>query len=80
VGFEGGKGFIGASVVVNPFGEVLVQGSVAEECILRACLDMETVDVARAGLPLLGDLESQLPDLLRELEAAGVPREDAASS
>lgn len=80
VGFEGGKGFIGSSVVVNPFGEVMVQGAVAEECLLRATLDMAMVDVARAGLPLLGDLDSQLPDLLRELEAAGIPREPHAQA
>jgi predicted amidohydrolase len=71
VGFEGGKGFIGSSVIVNPFGEVLAQGTVAQECLVRARLDLTTVDVARAGLPLIGDLESQLPDLLRELAAAG---------
>lgn len=76
VGFEGGKGFIGASVIVSPFGETLVEGPMAEECILRATLDLTDVAVARAGLPLLGDLDSQLPDLLRELQAAGVPREE----
>lgn len=75
VGFEGGKGFIGASVVVNPFGEVLVKGAVAEECLLRATLDMAAVGVARASLPLLGDLDAQLPDLLRELQAAGIPHD-----
>ncbi len=75
VGFEGGKGFIGSSVVASPTGEILVEGTAGEECILRATLDLDEIAVARAGLPLLGDLESQLPDLLRELEAAGIPDE-----
>lgn len=79
VGFEGGKGFIGASVVVNPAGEVVVQGPIGEECILRATLDLDEITIARAGLPLLGDLESQLPDLLHALAHAGSPHEEAAT-
>ncbi len=74
VGFEGGKGFIGASVIVNPAGEMLVRGPIGEECILRATLDLDEIAIARAGLPLLGDLESQLPDLLHALAHAAAPR------
>jgi predicted amidohydrolase len=73
VGFEGGKGFIGASIVVNPAGEIMVQGPVGEECILRATLDLDEIAIARASLPLLGDLESQLPDLLHALRHAASP-------
>ena len=73
VGFEGGKGFIGASVVVNPAGEILVEGPIGEECILRASLDLDEIAIVRAGLPLLGDLESQLPDLLHALRHAASP-------
>jgi NAD+ synthase (glutamine-hydrolysing) len=73
VGFEGGKGFIGASVIVNPAGEILVEGPVGEECILRATLDLDEIAIARAGLPLLGDLESQMPDLLDALGHAASP-------
>ncbi|MDB5057332.1 MAG: putative amidohydrolase [Chloroflexi bacterium] len=77
VGFEGGKGFIGSSIVANPFGEILVEGPAGAECMLRATLDLEEIAIARASLPLLGDLESHLPDLLRELRAAGIPAEEA---
>jgi predicted amidohydrolase len=75
VGFEGGKGFVGSSIVVGPTGEVLVEGPLGEECVLRATLDLEEIPIARASLPLLGDLETRLPDLIRELTAAGIPAE-----
>jgi predicted amidohydrolase len=75
VGFEGGKGFVGSSIVVSPTGEVLVEGPLGEECVLRATLDLDEIPIARATLPLLGDLETRLPDLVRELTAAGIPAE-----
>ena len=75
VGFEGGKGFVGSSIVVAPTGEVLVEGPLGEECVLRATLDLEEIPIARATLPLLGDLETRLPDLVRELTVAGIPAE-----
>ncbi len=67
-GFEGGKGMTGSSCVVDPRGRVLVQGPVAEACIVRADLDLREIDLARATLPLLGDLEAVLPDLLLDEE------------
>ncbi len=72
-GFEGGKGMTGSSCIVDPRGEVLVQAPPLGECILRATLDLREIDLARAGLPLLGDLEAVLPDLLSD-EALYVPR------
>lgn len=75
VGFEGGKGFIGASTVVNPFGEIVLLGPAAEECVLYATLDLGQIEIARASQPLIGDLDAHLPDLLRELTAAGQPRD-----
>ncbi|HEY1884192.1 MAG TPA: nitrilase-related carbon-nitrogen hydrolase [Candidatus Cybelea sp.] len=67
-GFEGGKGMSGSSFVVDPRGRVLVEGPPFEACILRADLDLREIDVARAGLPLLGDLGGVLPDLLLDDE------------
>jgi N-carbamoylputrescine amidase len=67
-GFEGGKGMTGSSCVIDPRGSVLVQGPVAEACIVRADLDLREIDLARASLPLLGDLEAALPDLLLDAE------------
>ena len=73
VGFEGGKGFAGGSVVVTPRGEVALRAPLWEEAILEAQVDLEEVARARADLPLLPDLEAKLPHLLRSLErpAAG---------
>ncbi|MDP9025037.1 MAG: hypothetical protein M3N13_06680, partial [Candidatus Eremiobacteraeota bacterium] len=72
-GFEGGKGMTGSSCVVDPRGAILVQGPALGECIVRASLDLREVDLARASLPLLGDLSSVLPDLLGD-EDVYVPR------
>ena len=63
-GFEGGKGMTGSSCVVDPRGRILVQAPPTQACIVRADLDLREIDLARASLPLLGDLEAVLPDLL----------------
>jgi hypothetical protein len=47
---------------------VLVEAPASEECIVRATLDMREIDLARASLPLLGDLGAVLPDLLLDEE------------
>ena len=67
-GFEGGKGMSGTSCVVDPRGAILVEAPSFESCILRCDLDLREIDLARAGLPLLGDLGSALPDLLLDEE------------
>lgn len=63
-GFEGGKGMTGSSSVIDPFGETLVTAPALGAHVLSAELDFTDVDVARARLPLLGDLAGVLPDLL----------------
>lgn len=67
-GFEGGKGMTGASCIVDPFGNVVVKGPVLGACILRADIDLNAIALARASLPLLGDLNAVLPDLLLDDE------------
>jgi N-carbamoylputrescine amidase len=67
-GFEGGKGMSGSSRIVDPSGRVVVEASPAQAAIVRADLDLREIDLARAGLPLLGDLEAVLPDLLLDDE------------
>jgi predicted amidohydrolase len=62
-GFEGGKGMSGGSCIVSPRGEILESLDELAVAILRASLDPAEVDVARATLPLLGDLSAVLPDL-----------------
>jgi N-carbamoylputrescine amidase len=62
-GFEGGKGMSGGSCIVSPRGEILESLDELTVAILRAPLDVAEVDLARATLPLLGDLSAVLPDL-----------------
>ena len=62
-GFEGGKGMSGSSCVISPSGAVVVAAPALGACILRVALDVAEVEVARATLPLLGDLAGVLPDL-----------------
>lgn len=69
IGFEGGKGFPGASRVVDPFGVTRLQGPISREALLKAELDLDDVAVARANSPLLGDLESSLSDIMMELQS-----------
>ncbi|MFN3683137.1 MAG: nitrilase-related carbon-nitrogen hydrolase [Fimbriimonadaceae bacterium] len=67
VGFEGGKGFIGGSMVVDPFGRVIAFAPILEETLLLAELDLDLIEVARTQTPLLSDLKERLPALLRML-------------
>jgi N-carbamoylputrescine amidase len=62
-GFEGGKGMSVGSCVISPWGEILGTLDEIGAGILRATLDPDEVDLARATLPLLGDLGAVLPDL-----------------
>src|SRR2546421_6596499 len=67
VGFEGGKGFPGGSVVVSPGGEIVRRGPLFEEAVLTYDLDFEELTRARAESPLLADLEVNLPHLVKSL-------------
>jgi NAD+ synthetase len=71
-GFEGGKGMTGSSQIVGPRGETIVQAGPLDACIVRAEIDLAEIEIARAGLPLLGDLHAVLPDLLAELDEHNV--------
>jgi len=63
-GFEGGKGMTGSSSVIDPFGNTLVSAPALGAHLLGADLNDAEIDIARARLPLLGDLAAVLPDLL----------------
>ncbi|HVH67561.1 MAG TPA: NAD+ synthase [Gemmatimonadales bacterium] len=67
VGFEGGKGFPGASVLVNPSDEIVLRGPLFEEAVLTYDLDLDELTRARAEAPLLADLEVNLPHLIKGL-------------
>jgi N-carbamoylputrescine amidase len=75
-GFEGGKGMSGSSCIVSPRGEMLESLDELTVAILRASLDSAEVDLARATLPLLGDLSAVLPDLWYD-EQLPLPRATA---
>jgi NAD+ synthetase len=67
VGFEGGKGFPGASAVIDPTGKIVARGPLFEEALLTADLDLDSLTTARSDSPLLADLQSALPVLTRSL-------------
>jgi N-carbamoylputrescine amidase len=67
-GFEGGKGMTGSSMLVAPSGEIVAEAPALGAHVIRAELDFAEVDLARASLPLLGDLNAVLPDLLLDDE------------
>src|SRR6185295_19781659 len=67
VGFEGGKGFPGASSVISPSGEIITRGPLFEEGVVTAELDPDAITRARADAPLLADLELVLPHLAKKL-------------
>src|SRR2546425_3746697 len=67
VGFEGGKGFPGASAVLDPSGGLVVRGPLFEEGLITADLDLEQITHARVDSPLLADLQKALPILGKNL-------------
>jgi NAD+ synthase (glutamine-hydrolysing) len=67
VGFEGGKGFPGASVLVDPGGQIVLRGALFEEAVLTYDVDFDALTRARADAPLLADLEVNLPHLVKNL-------------
>ncbi len=67
-GFEGGKGMTGSSCIIDPRGRITVQAPELDECVVRGTFDLREADLARASLPLLGDLGAVLPDLLLDEE------------
>jgi NAD+ synthase (glutamine-hydrolysing) len=75
VGFEGGKGFPGASAVIDPNGKVLVRGPLFEQALVTAEIDLDILTNARHDSPLLADLQSALPVLTKGLKAGEGRRE-----
>ncbi len=78
VGFEGGKAFVGGSLITGPRGNLIIEGPVFEEALITASIDLSDIARVRAEMPLLADLEARLPMLVNELARAGQPG-DAAS-
>ncbi len=67
VGFEGGKTFSGGSVIAGPRGDIKLRAPLWEEAIATVALDTAELTRARVELPLLTDLQTMLPHLVRTI-------------
>ncbi len=65
VGFEGGKGFPGGSVLVGPSGEIVSRAPLFDEGLMVADVDLDQITHVRADSPLLADLEVAVPHLVK---------------
>jgi len=63
VGFEGGKGFPGGSVLVGPSGEIVSRAPLFDEGLTVSDVDLDQITHVRADSPLLADLEVAIPHL-----------------
>lgn len=70
-GNEGGKAFPGGSVIAGPHGDIRARAPLWEEAAISVSLDLGDITRARASSPLLADLRTMLPHMLRSLERAG---------
>lgn len=70
VGFEGGKGFPGGSMLVGPSGDVLLRAPLFEDAQVECNVDFEEITRVRATGPLLADLQVKLPHLMEALDRA----------
>lgn len=70
-GFEGGKGFVGGSMVFDPMGNLVAESPLIEEHLLLAPVDLDLLSIARTATPLLADLKTDWADItkmVREVE------------
>ncbi len=74
VGFEGGKAFLGGSILAGPDGEVVVRAPLFDDATVQATVDLDQIARVRAASPLLSDLAEKLPHLVRQLERVQQPR------
>jgi predicted amidohydrolase len=70
-GNEGGKAFPGGSVIAGPHGDIRARAPLWDEAAISVSLDLGDITRARASSPLLADLRTMLPHMLRSLERAG---------
>jgi NAD+ synthase (glutamine-hydrolysing) len=68
VGTEGGKTFSGGSIICGPHGDIRAQAPLWEESILTIRLDPQDLTRARTDAPLLTDLQTMMPHLMRTVD------------
>ena len=68
VGTEGGKTFSGGSIIAGPHGDVRAQAPLWDEAILTVTLDPDDLTRARSDTPLLTDLQTMMPHLMRTVD------------
>src|SRR2546423_402406 len=68
VGTEGGKTFSGGSIICGPHGDVRAQAPLWDEAILTISLDPQDLTRARSDVPLLTDLQTMMPHLMRNVD------------
>ncbi|HET6761329.1 MAG TPA: nitrilase-related carbon-nitrogen hydrolase, partial [Gemmatimonadaceae bacterium] len=75
VGTEGGKTFSGGSIICGPHGDVRAQAPLWDETIMTITLDPHDLTRARSDAPLLNDLQTMMPHLMRTVDRiqAGEP-------
>jgi NAD+ synthase (glutamine-hydrolysing) len=75
VGTEGGKTFSGGSIICGPHGDVRAQAPLWDETIMTITLDPHDLIRARSDAPLLNDLQTMMPHLMRTVDRiqAGEP-------
>ncbi len=68
VGTEGGKTFSGGSIVAGPYGDVRAKAPLWDETIMTITLDPQDLIRARSDAPLLTDLQTMMPHLMRTVD------------
>ena len=68
VGTEGGKTFSGGSIIAGPHGDIRARAPLWDETIMTITLDPEDLTRARSDAPLLTDLQTMMPHLMRTVD------------
>jgi NAD+ synthetase len=68
VGTEGGKTFAGGSIVCGPHGDIRARAPLWDETIMTISLDPQDLTRARSDAPLLTDLQTMMPHLMRTVD------------
>ncbi len=73
VGMEGGKAFVGDSLIVGPAGDVRARAPLFQPALITQTIDLADIARARADTPLLADLRTALPYLRDALSRVDSP-------